>query len=79
MDGKKKMRMEAECIEAVCIRVELGRGKGRGGRVPPFLHSEYKHVLLLSIHWMGRGREVHEERNVQDAMQYRRGVWLKKQ
>ena len=58
----------------VCIRVGLGRGEGRGGRVPPFLHSEYKHVLLLSIHWMGSGsREVHEERNVQDAMQYRRG------
>ena len=41
----------------VCIRVGLGRGEGRGGRVPPFLHSEYKHVLLLSIHWMGSGDE----------------------
>jgi hypothetical protein len=36
---------------------------GKGARVGfRFLHSEYKHVLLLSVHW-GRGKMVHE-RNV---------------
>jgi hypothetical protein len=46
-------------MEAVCIRVKGERGRSSSA----FLHSEYKHVLLLSIHWVSGARCM--ERNVQ--------------
>jgi hypothetical protein len=54
---KKKLSMIAGIygeVVCACMRVE---GEGGGGQVPLFSwHSEYKHVLLLSIHLGGSGR-----------------------